>query len=334
MAMEDILGFGKASEKLLDILSETCGTLYRPTKIRREASARAEEIRLLGRASAETEAEKIRILGLANTEARLLDSNIDVEILERAKARLVTREIQRQANFESIAEIAFNELPENVSENPVDKNWRTRFFNIAEDIDDKDMQLLWGKILAGEVASPGRYSIRTLEALKNLSKNEAELFQRLCGLSFDSGIIAQLEDTRTPDDRKFFIPNSPTCDFIDFGVNYDEILILRAAGLVVYGDRIESVLHKNMKANPNCDRNRRIMLNNGISVCFDFTGESIEIPSVVMTQAGRELMSLIPPSPNLPYLRRVAAGLKVRGVEMYRVDFVEEPTHTEQRTEF
>lgn len=65
---------------------------------------------------------------------------------------------------------------EQVSPEPVNKDWQNRFFSIAEDISDEEMQKLWANILAGEVKRPKSFSLRTLDVLRNLSKEEAELF--------------------------------------------------------------------------------------------------------------------------------------------------------------
>ena len=45
------------------------------------------------------------------------------------------------------------------------------------------MQQLWGRIFAIEVATPGRFSIRALSTLKEMTQREAMLFQRVCALT-------------------------------------------------------------------------------------------------------------------------------------------------------
>lgn len=322
MSMEigDVLGFGKASEKLLDVVSKACGALYRPTGIRREAAAKAEEVRLLGTARTAVEAEKIRQVGLAEAEKKLLAADADIEILERAKARLVAREIQRQSNIEAIAGEALRELPSEVSEEPVEDNWRTRFFNIAEDISDADMQKFWGKVLAGEVAKPGTYSLRTLEILRNLSRNEAEAFQRFCALVFGGGFAIKLEDTRPR--GKLFIPHAPSADFKDFGVPYADILVLQAAGLVSYGDDLSTTFRYTQGGDAQDETKAHLLLEyNELPVVLRCpTGTDITLPAALLTPSGVELRKLIPNMPNPAYLRRVAEGLKVRGIDMYRPD--------------
>ncbi|PZO24321.1 MAG: hypothetical protein DCE86_16775, partial [Flavobacteriaceae bacterium] len=49
------------------------------------------------------------------------------------------------------------------------------------------MQKIWSKILAGEFKSPNSFSLKTLDFLKNLSKDEATLFiqSAKCVFSYD-----------------------------------------------------------------------------------------------------------------------------------------------------
>ena len=62
---------------------------------------------------------------------------------------------------------------EKVSDEPVDEGWKNRFFGIVEEISDEELREIWGRVLAGEVKKPNSYSLRTLETLRNLTKEEA-----------------------------------------------------------------------------------------------------------------------------------------------------------------
>jgi hypothetical protein len=53
-----------------------------------------------------------------------------------------------------------------------------QFFNYAQDVGNEEMQKLWAKLLAGEVSSPGSYSLRTLQAVHVLRQADAVLFQK------------------------------------------------------------------------------------------------------------------------------------------------------------
>ena len=96
----------------------------------------------------------------------------------------------------------------------VDPNWGKRFFNIAQDISDENMQELWSKILAGEISQPGSFSLRSLEVLKNMSQKEAILFRKLCALSTNNGLILNLKGNLSSLDLQF----SDLFDLSDAGV--------------------------------------------------------------------------------------------------------------------
>lgn len=104
----------------------------------------------------------------------------------RSLQTLISREIKKQVNIDNIIVKAreFIKEKESVSDDPVDQDWVARFFNIAQDVSDDEMRNLWAKILSDEIEKPKSYSLRTLEAIKNLSRDEAELITRFCKLAF------------------------------------------------------------------------------------------------------------------------------------------------------
>lgn len=60
-----------------------------------------------------------------------------------------------------------------------DDDWLLRWRECAAGVSSEELQLIWGKVLAGEVKSPGRFSLRTLEFLRNLSQSEAKAIERI-----------------------------------------------------------------------------------------------------------------------------------------------------------
>ena len=60
-----------------------------------------------------------------------------------------------------------------------DEDWFARFINITKDIRSENLQIIWGKILAKEINKHGSVSLRTLDVLKNISSEEAGVFQSL-----------------------------------------------------------------------------------------------------------------------------------------------------------
>ena len=127
----------------------------------------------------------------------------------------------------------------------------------------EELQTLWGRVLAGEIRSPGSCSLRTLEFLRNLSQEEALQIAKLSrfvinndfifrrdtrlleseGITFvflqylqDLGIISGVEAVGLIYTPKSRCPDRFQCEFI----SYDRILLVthekasRKPGFEVY----------------------------------------------------------------------------------------------------
>ncbi len=295
---KDILGLGKPATKLIEVLSAGTGTWYRPRAIRNEAAAQAEAIKLLGAAETSVEAEKIvaRAKATAIANVTLLEAETSIE--DRIRSRQEHQALSKQSNIEAIALAAANQLPPEVSDKPVDENWRTRFFNIAEDISGEKMQQHWGKLLAGEVAEPGSYSLRTLEVFRNLSQNEALAFQRIRCLATDTGAILKLTST--------------TKGFEEFGIDYDAILMLRESGLLLAGDTISIAIpitsEKPYAAIPY--NGKMLLFKPNVKI------DELVLNILSLSTAGTELLSLIEPQPHRSYLNKLANHLSTKNCSL------------------
>jgi len=67
-----------------------------------------------------------------------------------------------------------------VAQEPVKEDWAAQFFEHCQDVSDEQMQVVWSKILAGEVAQPCSFSMRTLHAVKMLRSGDANTFTAYC----------------------------------------------------------------------------------------------------------------------------------------------------------
>lgn len=139
--------------KLIDAVRAGTGLIYEPTHIRRIAKAEADAL-------------------VIQEQCELTLS----DLRHRAAARLTFTETRRQQNIEHIVEKASQQLPEKCSEEPVDSDWIANFFDCCKDIGNEEVQSLWGKLLAGEIAEPGSYSRCALNALKLMNSAEAAIF--------------------------------------------------------------------------------------------------------------------------------------------------------------
>lgn len=177
--ISDLLGLSGPLCKLIESVSRGVGKVYEPTHIKRIAKAKSEELKRISGAVNENIDLPISYKG---GEIEIDSSDVE-ELLKRTGERFIFQEIQKQQNIETVIGYAYSELEEeeeDVSEESVDTDWILRFMNSIEDISNQEMQELWGKILAGEVRQPTTYSLRTLDALRNISADEAKRFERLC----------------------------------------------------------------------------------------------------------------------------------------------------------
>ena len=274
---------GKPLEKLIEVVSNGIGTLYRPRKIRKEAEAQAYAIKLIENAKA-----------VAGSESML----IETETLERIGQRLVAQEIRRQNNIDGVVEKAAEDLKgKDVSDEPVSEDWSTRFFGIVQDVSQEEMKALWAKILAREIERPTSFSMRTLETLRNLSAKEAELFEKIAPFILQHG--------------NYFIYNEHEV-LEKFGIHYIDLAQLTECGLLQPG----TFVRKTYESKPDGDTKSPIVYGKYVIIMtLPKMTKSVDIPVTLLTQTGIELFGLLEPEENLDYVKAIAGNIKKRNTE-------------------
>ena len=305
MGIKDLGGLSEPLTKLIHVVSSGIGTLYRPRAMKKGAEAKAYEIKTLAKAEAEAgEIQKeISLRATTNRIASIVKEQ--PELAERAKQRLLAREIEGQLNIEEIANHAALALPQEVSAEPVSPNWRRKFFLEAENVCEEDIQFLWGKVLAGEIAKPGSFSLRTLDVLKGLSRSEAEMFQRACRIAMSGGWIALPEDDLN-------IALKP------FAITYSDILVLRDAGLMREGD----LTHKTFTFTTDGAPVKVVLPNNHTLIEISGPAAGFNLRSLLFSNAGTELQPLIEFSPNPEYFRALGQYLRSQSLTVKRGSMV------------
>lgn len=181
--MDDLLGFGKGTEKLLSTIEKAFGAAYRPLGLRREADAEAYRIGAVE--AAKLKARTREMIELAKTEKETgfisLEGRMDLE--ERLQARLKHQSLQEQTNIDSVVAGATNQVPPNPTSEEVDPDWLRGFFEHARNVSNEQMQVLWSRVLALEVGIPGTFSPKALDVLRKMTRREASAFQKACRLA-------------------------------------------------------------------------------------------------------------------------------------------------------
>jgi len=206
----------QATAKFITTLSDQLALWAEPYHIRRKGEAEADVLVAQARSEA-----KIAVIEVQNKLAIR-------DIRDRAAERRRRHDEARQQNLEAIAAQAAEKLSDDVSDDPVDPDWLTQFFNHSQDVSNQEMQSVWGRILAGEIARPGSFSLRTLNVVRMLTKYDAALFSHFCS------IIWRNVDQWCPilPSSKFPLP------FPDVRLSFGQIMNLEVLGLVMHRDEV------------------------------------------------------------------------------------------------
>lgn len=269
---------GKPMEKLIEVVSNGIGTLYRPRKIRKEAEAQAYAIKVLENAKATAGAETMMI---------------EADTAERIGQRMLAKELRRQNNIDTVVEAAAAELKgKQVSDESVDEDWATRFFGIVQDVSREEMKVLWSKILAKEIERPSSFSMRTLDTLRTLSAKEAELFQKVAPY-----ILHQ---------NDYFIYND-TDVLAKYNIHYTDLAQLTECGLLQAG----TFVSKNYYSKPDTDSTSGIITGkNVVLMKLPRGSKNVSIPVIVLSKTGSELFSLLEPESNIEYIKDLSQHVK------------------------
>lgn len=275
--MFDLVIDGKPLEKLIEVVHSVFGTLYEPRN----------KVRL---AKAEVEAERIKAFGIAKTNALLANNVEQYEQLSLAERRILVREEKRQKNIENILQVSAQTLKAEsvVSEEPVDPDWATRFFDIAQDISNEQMQDLWGRILAGEIKQPRSFSLRTLETLRNITSEEAQLFEKIAQYVMRDAFYYIFQDS--------FEHNE------EIGYRFMEVARLMEIGLVQSSSTTINTYYNSDESTPH-----HIYYGEKYVAFIEMPAElkQMSFPIYPLTCVGEELYKLISPAPNRDYFEYV-----------------------------
>ena len=307
--IKDLAGLSEPLKKLIEVIAEGIGAISHPLLVKANANAKAHEIRTI--AQAITDSQKLPGTMKYEVGSVIIESSSKQEILTPTEAdteqiilmRVAYQQAKKQSNIEHVVQHAVEELKseQEVTQEKPDSDWVTRFFNISEDISTDHMQILWGKILAGEVKRPGSYSLRTLELLKNINLQEAELFVKASKIAVAAmGIV--------------FIPSQDDDKYLEekLGLSFTDILSLREIGLLVTTDL-------QFRLNPTIENEQTVFKLGSTYVIVDRVKDTPEqgLGCMVFTEIGKQLFQLIEQSPaDFEYVKRFAGFWRREGVQI------------------
>lgn len=300
MEIKDLAGLSKPLKKLIEVVSQGIGALSKPYLIRKTADAKAYEIKVISEAIKDNQ-QDLKQIGFNEDKLSLMsmDSNAiqkEISIEERTQNRIEYKEQKRQKNIESITQKAALNLEgeTTVSDEPVNEDWTTRFFDYAEDISNDEMQELWGKILAGEIKQPKSYSLRTLDIIRNLSEDEAKVFMKFASLAINSGgtsFILNFNNEKLLEEK--------------YQLNFKDRLLLEELGFLTAND-LQYKIGKTEK-----NKGQSVFIIGNKIVVFEKLENKPEqqLQILVFTKIGQELLKLVKATPELDYIQLFATKI-------------------------
>ena len=175
-----------------------------------------------------------QLLGLArkfSLDAALLPENKQAPLEDRSYRRNKLNELRQQQNMEAIVLRALQYCSNSTVTDRADQDWFSSFVALAQDISNKIMQDLWAKMLAGEISHSGSFSLKTLQAFRSMSMNEATLLAKACSLAVTDtrkkNIRVISGAYQTPKLLNFFNrQRQQRIDLTQAGLSYADILTL------------------------------------------------------------------------------------------------------------
>ncbi|MFT5757334.1 MAG: putative repeat protein (TIGR03899 family) [Alteromonadaceae bacterium] len=244
---------------------------------------------------------QMQLLGLAKQfvlDGALIPPEKQMPLEERARKRDRLCNLRKQQNLEAIIEKTINYCSGDEITARADQDWFNSFTVLAEDISNRTMQDLWAKILAGEIAQPGSFSLKSLKVFRNMSINEAKLLAKACSIASKDPSKKNVRIIsgayQTPGFFNMFNKNRDIkINLNQFGLSYAELLALAENELIFIQETESNTLLKIEQLHFNF---------NGLPITFTPLKNNCVVNFYKFTSIGSELAALIADNPNNDYL--------------------------------
>ena len=286
-----------ALEKLVDYTASGIGAVAGPMlatwRARQDAKAK-----LIG---AQADADSLRLIAGAQADARrslLAPDETGGGVLEIGTdgitQRIEFQEKKRQANIASVVQEAAAELGDKeVPDHEPDPDWTARFFERVQDVSSENLRRIWARILAGEVETPGRTSLRTLSILENMTQRDAIEFSKEMEYRISNFLLKGFRDTVCIDDSGFVF------------LNFQEI------GLINPDFSAQKNIKLGNLGKLGLEYNGFMLLVSG-TPNTDLSDDLFEVDTIVLTKSGNEIANFFDNTPNYEYLSYFSKFLRER----------------------
>lgn len=155
---------------------------------------------------------------LTQTVVSDVASDVTTVALRSERAEAMRKEVN-VAKAILQAEAALDEEEAEAPDRAPEEDWLYRWRDYAASVSSEDLQLIWGRVLAGEFKQPGTFPLRFLNFLHNLDREDAVVVARV----MPSVLEEKWVTTQVPQD---------SCDR---AIGTDTLMLLQELGVVAGG---------------------------------------------------------------------------------------------------
>lgn len=278
---------------------------------------------------AETRARVKLIDASANQIAEQM--RIDPQYIRSAATKFANKIVRERVNIDQISQIAAEELRSQSSPkidaatteaSPISEDWLNSFESEAAKMGSEQMQLLFGKILAGEIRRPKSYSIKAIKLMSELDNQAALLFKVACSLS----VSLRIEKNGLILDARVLSlgGNAAANSLIAYGLNFDALNTLQEYGLIIpdYNSHMDyrvAIAQDQRVAVPLIYENSRWGLVPKSSETTLFSSP-FSLHGVALSKVGKELLSIVNLEPNEQYSRDLRNFFEKLGMQLTPIE--------------
>jgi hypothetical protein len=242
---------------------------------------------------------KILLAAGENAEARIKSNTgkarakgrIDVDGMYRTEED--KRKVENRAASVKVAVDELNDKPgQHDAHAEIDDDWLNLYARMAEDKTSEELRSLFGKILAGEIRKPGTFSLRTMQFISTLSRDDAHKISQFFSLVLEGQFVPLFQEINTE---------------VEPGLNTRRLmeeLSLASPPNTVSGLEISSDMTPQSKSMLR-GIGHAVLVQNRTDVPVRFV-----VQCQVLTKTGQELVSIANPPPTpVEFLRRAAQAI-------------------------
>ena len=253
---------------------------------------------------ATTEARKLLRIKAAENLAAGFKS--DSPLANRTFAKNASKILGEQVNIEDILGIAIEDVAKNgkgASGGDIEEDWYNAFEAEACKKSSEEMKLVFGRILSGEIQSPGAFSLSSVRTMGTMGADIAASFRQFCSLAT---VVPNI------DYRVIGVEGDASQNKLEkFGFNYWQLNKLREFGLIntSYNSEVEYTQLEKLHL-PIFYAGRTFMLTTDKPI-REFHAKGVEL-----TQVGREIYSIVDLVENVEFTKALKKHFAINSISL------------------